>query len=843
MKKFSFSLSLILLQFVLLAQTNLPTSWNFSNPGIASPPAGWTMNLGSNGNLTYAFGIGDALSCRLDATGENFVIHYSGKAGPLSYYLSPQNAGAAWGGQFDVQQSVDGVSWNNLRSITTKANTVTNYTNGRYVDFPAESARFIRFVFTQKLPGGVAGTPGGNMGVDSVWIQAPPADPAANIAILKGTNSFVNGAQAVIGNSTSTSFTCQNKGSSQILTIDSIVFRGAAASDFAVSGLPISINANATANINLQFNAGSSGTRRALMYIYSNDSLKNPFILDLYAIGGSFATEPTANINAINLSDIKSYTYRVNASYTGQKPERFILLKKLGSAVTEIPVDGASYKKGDYIGSAQIEYISDTLISYQPTFIMANKTYHYAGFTFNGPLGFENYNTNNVVNASVSTTGRTPGTYYAGINPNNPNFVSSLTAKINPHDTIYYSNYIARMVNAWLTRDTSNGKKVVSCVYTNHQFVYDEPFLWAAGNNGAVLTREHTWPQSWMPSNMGNPNWPNAPGGSKELPEYNDLHNLFPAHQANANGRRSNNPFDEVITATYTSPTGLGVVGRDSVNRIAYEPRPEQKGDIARALFYMATCYHGINGLNWSIPSQQSIELLKQWHQMDPPDDFEIARNEFVAQTQGNRNPFIDFPIWVNRINFRNMSYVADTTPTQPKITITSPLASDTWGIGKRLLISWLSQDIDSVDVFLSLDSMQTWLSGGTHLATIDSFSVMAVSPFTTPFGIVIAKDKNSSTADTSAYFALDMTNTLRETQLLSKLQVYPNPFSSSFYIHWSEPNTAAEITLLNVMGSEMKRLEITESTEVNVSDLPVGIYFLQVKTGGKQVTQKLVKY
>jgi hypothetical protein len=257
----------------------------------------------------------------------------------------------------------------------------------------------------------------------------------------------------------------------------------------------------------------------------------------------------------------------------------------------------------------------------------------------------------------------------------------------------------------------------------------------------------------------------------------------------------------------------------------------------------MAACYHGIGGLNWSIPSQQNVDLLKQWHQMDPPDDFEIARNEFIAQTQGNRNPFIDFPQWVNRINFRNMSYIADTTPAQPKITITSPLASDTWGVGRRLLISWLSQDIDSVDVFFSLDSMQTWLSGGTHLATIDSFSVLAVSPFKTPFGIVIAKDKNSSTADTSAYFALDMTNTLHESQLLNKLQVYPNPFSSSFYIHWSEPNTKAEITLLNVMGSEMKHLEITESTEVNVSDLPVGIYFLQVKTGGKQVTQKLVKY
>lgn len=843
MKKLSFLILFLVGQFVLLAQTNLPTSWNFSNPGIANPPAGWTMNLGSNGNLTYAFGIGDALSCRLDATGENFVIHYSGKSGPLSYYLSPQNAGAAWGGQFDVQQSADGVSWTNLRSITTKATTVTNYTNGRYVDFPAESSRFIRFVFTQKLPGGVAGTPGGNMGVDSVWLQAPPASPAANLAVLRGATNFVSGAQTVIGNSTATSFTFQNKGSVQTLTIDSIVFTGAAATDFSVSGVPVSINASASSNLNVQFTPAVNGTRRALMFIYSNDSLKNPFILDLYGVGGAFATEPLARIDTINFTEIKSFSYRVNTSYVGQKPERFLLLKKLGSTVTEIPVDGISYKKGDYIGSAQVEYVSDTLLSYQPTYVLANKTYHYAGFTFNGPTGFENYNTSSKATASVSTTGRTPGSYYAGINPSNPNFVTSLTAKINPHDTIYYSNYISRMVNPWLTRDTSNGKKVVTCVYTKHQFLYDEPFLWAAGNNGAVLTREHTWPQSWMPSNMGNPNWPNAPGTSKELPEYNDLHNLFPAHQANANGRRSNNPFDEVVTPTYTAPTGLGIVGRDSASRVAYEPRPEQKGDVARALFYMAACYHGIGGLNWSIPSQQNVDLLKQWHQMDPPDDFEIARNEFIAQTQGNRNPFIDFPQWVNRINFRNMSYIADTTPAQPKITITSPLASDTWGVGKRLLISWLSQDIDSVDVFLSLDSMQTWFSGGTHLATIDSFSILAASPFTNPYGVVRIKDKNSSTADTSAYFALDMTNTLHESQLLNKLQVYPNPFSSSFYIHWSEPNTKAEITLLNVMGSEMKHLEITESTEVNVSDLPVGIYFLQVKTGGKQVTQKLVKY
>ncbi|MCG9881196.1 MAG: endonuclease [Bacteroidia bacterium] len=842
MKKFSFLASLLIVQLCVLAQTNLPTSWNFSNPGISTPPSGWTMNLGTNGNLTYAFGVSGSasvngdLSCRLDLPGENFIIHYSGKSGPLSYYLSPQNAGNAWSGQFEIQESSNGLTWSSMRIITYKSSTTTSPSGfTRYVDFPNDGSRFIRFLFAQKISG--------NMGVDSVMILAPPAAPEANLAVLRGASSLVNGAQTIIGNSASTVFSMQNKGSVQTLTIDSIVFTGDAASDYSVTGLPLSVNANSSSNVTLQFSASTNGSRKAMMKIYSNDSLKNPFVLDLYGIGGNVATEPSGYVNSLTFSDVKSYGYTVNAAYTGQKPERFIILKKLGSAVSESPIDGITYKKGDFIGSAQIEYVSDTLMSYRPTYVLANKTYHYACFTFNGPAGFENYRTTNVQLGSVTTSGRTPGSYYAGINPRESNFVTSLSARINPHDTIYYSNYISRMVNPWLTRDTTNGKKVVTCVYTNHQFLYDEPFLWAAGNNGAVLTREHTWPQSWMPSNMGNPDWPNAPGTSKELPEFNDLHNLFPAHQANANSRRSNNPFDEVVTATYTAPTGFGVLGRDSANRTAYEPRPEQKGDIARALFYMATCYHGINGLNWSIPSQQNLDLLKQWHQMDPPDDLEIARNEFVAQTQGNRNPFIDFPEWVNRINFRNMSYVPDSTPTQPQITVTSPLSSDTWGIGKRLLISWMSQDIDSVEVFISLDSMQTWFSGGTHLASKDSFSVMAVSPFTNPFGIVRVKDKNSNVSDTSDYFMLDMTNSLKELEALKKLQVYPNPFSQNLIIKWLEPNGKVEAKLFNVMGAQIKSFELTESIEVKMDDVPAGIYFLQLRNASNQVTQKLIKH
>lgn len=40
--------------------------------------------------------------------------------------------------------------------------------------------------------------------------------------------------------------------------------------------------------------------------------------------------------------------------------------------------------------------------------------------------------------------------------------------------------------------------------------------------------------------------------------------------------------------------------------------------------------------------------VLLQWHQQDPPDAWELHRNDVVASFQGNRNPFIDHPEWVN---------------------------------------------------------------------------------------------------------------------------------------------------------------------------------------------------
>jgi len=42
---------------------------------------------------------------------------------------------------------------------------------------------------------------------------------------------------------------------------------------------------------------------------------------------------------------------------------------------------------------------------------------------------------------------------------------------------------------------------------------------------------------------------------------------------------------------------------------------------------------------------------MRHWHATDPVDDQERARNEEIFRNwQHNRNPFIDYPEWVNQI-------------------------------------------------------------------------------------------------------------------------------------------------------------------------------------------------
>lgn len=72
-------------------------------------------------------------------------------------------------------------------------------------------------------------------------------------------------------------------------------------------------------------------------------------------------------------------------------------------------------------------------------------------------------------------------------------------------------------------------------------------------------------------------------------------------------------------------------------------PALDVRGNMARAYLYMSYQY--------KIPIKKIREdMLREWHFNDPPDEWEEQRNDRIETIQGNRNPFIDHPEWVERV-------------------------------------------------------------------------------------------------------------------------------------------------------------------------------------------------
>ena len=134
-----------------------------------------------------------------------------------------------------------------------------------------------------------------------------------------------------------------------------------------------------------------------------------------------------------------------------------------------------------------------------------------------------------------------------------------------------------------------------------------------------------------------------------------DLHNLFPC-ESSVSLAKKDYPMGEVVNARFdngVTQSGVGYISGVDVD--LWEPADEYKGDFARVMMYMAVLYPttrvaglGINFMqNNNYPSLNNYakRLLLAWHHADPVSDLERRRNDAVAQIQGNRNLFVDYPV------------------------------------------------------------------------------------------------------------------------------------------------------------------------------------------------------
>lgn len=384
------------------------------------------------------------------------------------------------------------------------------------------------------------------------------------------------------------------------------------------------------------------------------------------------------------------------------------------------------------------------------------------------------------------------GTYYNSLNPAASTFVTDLENRIRvPYTKVSYDNFDETNIANFASIDNGNGTRSLFCVYSHYEHIYSGTFSWLP------MSREHTYCHSWQP---GHP--------STSLNEYSDQYHLFPTHQDNANAVRSNHPLGEVVNVISTFLEGK--FGTDINGNQVYEPRDEHKGDAARAILYMPVRYNGINGYDWTfnwlnntrLPSlgeaDQDLATLIQWHIQDPPDKWEVDRNNYIQTIQQNRNPFVDHPEYVNYINFNDLTKLNPVYAVEPTNYVTNFSAASTsssivfsWNdaiAGTQIPSDYLLVIYDYNNYFIPIDgevySDDTNISDGKAVINIsysaaNSYELTGIANNTTYYGTIFSSNGSGTQTNYKINETLPIASALFNGSVILEPTNYVTNFSS----------------------------------------------------------------
>lgn len=280
-------------------------------------------------------------------------------------------------------------------------------------------------------------------------------------------------------------------------------------------------------------------------------------------------------------------------------------------------------------------------------------------------------------------------------------------------------------------QDPNNSANILD-IYRNRSYV-------KFGGGTGPYNREHSWPNSYGFPDDGATNYP-----------YTDCHHLFLSDVA-YNSDRGNKPFGACAPGATERVTdyndgmggGSGVFPGNSnwFNATLWQTWNGRQGDVARAMFYMDVRYEGgthsvtgaaepnliltdntslivTTGSNASVAYMGLLSVLLQWSAADPVDDRERYRNDVVYSFQGNRNPFIDHPEWVNAI------FLPSTGPTIASIT---DVPADQGG---QLLVDWQRNTLDAAGSLVPITQyvIQRFTTTWVDVATLPATGAAAYS-------------------------------------------------------------------------------------------------------------------
>lgn len=265
------------------------------------------------------------------------------------------------------------------------------------------------------------------------------------------------------------------------------------------------------------------------------------------------------------------------------------------------------------------------------------------------------------------------------------------------------------------------------------------------------INREHIWPQSrGFKASSG----ASGPAGT-------DVHHLLLA-DARVNQVHHNNYSYGNVTNPSVSEDRDGIggnyrgIGPLSSTVEVFEPQDADKGDIARACFYMVARYNNYAGTSGAISAYEpflilddgvdtngasvtssdttpasyaSLSTLLEWNREDPVDAYEIHRNNLIARNyQYNRNPFVDYPNWAEYIWGNAQTSYA--TPATDSCTSGNSSVISVTGISLNksstlLNVGETEQLVETIVPSNATNKNVSWSSNNTGVATVSNSGLL----------------------------------------------------------------------------------------------------------------------
>ena len=310
---------------------------------------------------------------------------------------------------------------------------------------------------------------------------------------------------------------------------------------------------------------------------------------------------------------------------------------------------------------------------------------------------------------------------------------------------------------------------------------------------GDCYNREHIIPQSLF---------------SSSAPMQSDIHFVRPS-DGKVNGVRGNLPFGVVNHPNYTSLNGSkrGINATSGYSGVVFEPIDEFKGDIARMIFYFVTRYQDkMNSFSTgdmlaqnTYPSLQDwqLQVLLAWHNQDPVSASEITRNNAAYTYQGNRNPYIDHPNWVNLVWNPNAT-VDSIPPTIPSHVAVSGVTANS------LTLTWTTSTdnvgVIGYDIYMN-GTLHTTASGTTNTTVISGLTPNTLYSF-----YLVAKDAagnlsgNSNTVTATTLTGTPPTPQCTTTETFDAIPDNGTSYSTHTWtnhgIAWTATNSSTDQTI-----------------------------------------------